>query len=150
MRLSRRVAHLVRAMVRSGLAAAPAGRSVPLERLERERQHMHRALARAAGRRQRLEQELAAAEQQGQAREALRLRRELAELVRSMEQLQAALDRLRARLELARSADDQAPAGRQPTRLAADTPGEASSQAPPAQSADLEARKARLSGGSQL
>jgi len=148
-RLSKRVLHLMRALVSPRPAPARPLRDGSPARLEGELQRMRAALERAAARRQRLEQELAEAERQGQQDEAVRLRRMLAELVRSMEQLQTGLDRLAAQLELVHSAEaagSQAAAHSRPTQLAGAAPGEAAAPAAPARSDDLEARKARLSG----
>ena len=148
MKLGRRILDLVRAVALAPRRGTPDSRPVaPDSRPEGQLEQIRCSLARADVRRQKLQDDLAAAEEAGRNREAVRLRRQMEQLSRSAEQLQGALDRIDTHLEAAlpaRKRETRTPeAASSLNAQAAPTPSDQTSAMP--QDANIEARKRRLS-----
>ena len=142
MKLSERIKALLRANLATppwrsvvGEGRSPAGTDAQLEKIRK-------ALAQAALREKRLQDELARAEQEGREREAIRLRRELSELGQSTDELRATLDRIEAYLEVARQ-NKAAPPPASPLPVEGPDEAQVPAQSTP-EDADLNARMSRL------
>jgi chromosome segregation ATPase len=145
MKLSRRIRDLLRAnLTPSGRGISRPGKTRSPARTEARLEQIRKSLAQAAAREKGLDEALALAEQEGQEREANRLRRELAELHRSRDELRTALDLIEARIEMASASP--AGAGEAPPAGEALASPPSSLAEEPEEEVDLAARKARLGG----
>jgi hypothetical protein len=148
MKLSRRIRDLVRAGLASPRRVSGLGRSKSPERIEAQLEQIRKSLTRAAAREERLQDDLALAEQEGRERDAVRIRRELAGLAQSTHELRAALDLIEARIEVGRERRDEVETHRAegvPHQVAEETDAPQMSLADEKDEIDLTARKARLS-----
>jgi hypothetical protein len=151
MKLPRRILDLVRTNIFAWRGfgvrhTVPSSQGMPTEL-----QGTQEVLAGAEATRQRLQGALEAAEREGRDRDARLLRRQVQELSGSIEQLQAALELIRSRAAMAQGKDAQvigpAPISQTPSIAASDPAVEPAPRTQPSKPDDLEARKARLSGG---
>jgi chromosome segregation ATPase len=141
MKLSKRITDVLRANLASLGQRPGPGQARPPAQLEKQLEHIRRSLTQATGRKKRLDDELALAEQEGRGRDAIRLEREITELDRSMEGLRATLDTIEAHVEMAQRSGEQAPGETPPRKEALDVTESESDE----KAADLSARKSRLS-----